>query len=135
MSDNNYSIVLNLASKHNVQGQNQYNENNRGIGIRRALENNRSIGGGYYKNSINNDSLYLDYNKSWPFHAGLDFSPGISAGLVTGYRPYPVPYLTPTLGIGLRGYNATLRYIPKIDGVTPEVIGLQFEIPIGKRKK
>ena len=128
----NYFLITNLASKH-FNTQQKFNENNLGIGIGLQLPRNRSLQIGTFRNSINRDSLYLDYNKSFPYKKmGHEYSPGISAGVTTGYLDFPVPYITPTFGVGKNGFNLIFRYIPSIEGVTPSMLGLQAEIPIKK---
>lgn len=138
------SLILNIGSRHNGTESSQsnretgeekstrkkYNEDNKGIGLKYRLKNNKSVEGGYYKNSLDKDTFYIEQNKSFPFRLGkLKVSPGLSLGAATGYKDGLVPYLTPTLEVGNK-YKLRLRYIPKIEGVTPEVYGLQAEFPL-----
>lgn len=127
---NDLFMAINLASKHFGTDE-EFNEKNLGLGIGKRLKDNQSIAAGGYRNSIDKNSFYAEYSKDKKFKiSDMDVLLGLSAGLVSGYTDSVIPYLTPTLSVGKDGKNMKLRYIPKIEDVTPHVLGLQFEMPI-----
>lgn len=97
-----------------------YNEFNYGLGYERDIQEDWSVSGGVYKNSIRRAAFYVLANY-YPFNLGAGFRVGVAAGPVTGYRHVAVvPAVMPTLE--WRGERLALQsYViptikPNIDG-------------------
>lgn len=115
------AVFSGFVSSH-IKPKRDYNEDNYGIGAR-AREGWFL---GYYRNSVDRDSLYAGREWQWklagPLHVGL------LAGAVTGYRHSVAPYLIPELVLAGRRMELALVAVPPMAGVSP-VIAAQLRLP------
>jgi hypothetical protein len=121
-------IVLHLASWHpTVQG---YNQINPGLGYRMGLSDHNFISAGTYKNSINNQAIYVGIGKKLFSYRNATFT--IAAGLVTGYAVNVMPFLVPEASFNLvKNIDFAINYFPKFPRSFSSAFAfsLQFKIP------
>lgn len=112
----------------------RFNEFNPGIGAELQWQPRHALAGGYFRNSVDEDSLYALYHYT-PLQLGRFVRVGGMLGVVTGYPGYNDGGLAPGGGLiakieGERvGIN--LIYLPEITDVTPNTLGLQFKLRLG----
>lgn len=123
----NVWIQFGGVSHHFDRDQN-FNENNFGIGVEYEFNKDLSVAVGQYRNSIRNTSHYaaLAYT---PLHAG-PFSFGVAAGAIDGYYfndggIFPMAMPMATYETKYFGVNAL--YVPKVKDVS-SVVGVQFKV-------
>ncbi|TBR11528.1 MAG: hypothetical protein EPO46_06250 [Lysobacter sp.] len=133
-------VDVNLASYHLgntsdflAPGQ-RFNQENYGAGVEVQWQPRHAVSAGYYRNSVDRDSYYALYHYT-PLRFGRYVRVGGMAGLVTGYPGYNDGGLAPAGGLvaKIEGRRAgvNLIYLPKIAGVTPHTLGLQFKLRLG----
>jgi len=131
---------LNLASTHfggedEFLGPNEnFNEFNPGVGVELQWQPRHAIAAGYFLNSVDEDSFYAMYHYT-PLQLGRFVRVGGMLGAVTGYPGYNDGGIAPGGGFiakieGTR-VGANLIFLPKISGVTPNTLGLQFKLRFG----
>lgn len=113
------AVVSGFLSRH-IGTAEQFNESNHGIGYRFG---DSDVIVGYFRNSLDRDSLYAAYEARWQLWGPLQV--GVAAGLATGYKYAVTPVLTPELVLQVRGVELALAYIPEIHNVTPTTIATQ----------
>ena len=131
---------LNLASHHFsgedgflAQGD-RFNEFNPGIGVEVQWQPRHAVAAGYFRNSVDENSLYALYHYT-PLQLGRYVRVGAMLGVVTGYPGYNDGGLAPGGGVvakieGKR-FGANLIYLPQISDVTPNTLGLQVKLRFG----
>ena len=131
---------LNLGSTH-FGGEDEFlaagesfNEFNPGIGVELQWQPRHAIAAGYFLNSVDEDSLYALYHYT-PLQLGPFVRVGGMLGVVTGYPGYNDGGLAPGGGfiakIEGQRFGANLIFLPKISGVTPNTLRLQFKLRFG----
>lgn len=95
-SANDTWLDVNLASNHSIDyymknGQrHNFNEDNFGLGITKELSQSFDFKTGFFKNSFNNQSLYIGGNLKHTQKIGQWFiEPGVTLGVATGYQDTP----------------------------------------------
>lgn len=116
-------LTSGFISKH-VGADRKFNENNQGLGF--MLSN--GIGGGYYKNSLGKDSLYLvkELEKELGRIGQAKLMGTLDLGAVTGYHKPLTPVVLPGIGAELGNNRVNLGMVPPIPGVTPLTLALQY---------
>lgn len=116
-------VTSGFLSKHAGNGL-KFRENNYGVGY---IHPSGWLGG-YYRNSLDNDSLYFgrEFKTNLLGSDVLGLDAGLIAGGVTGYGRPVTPLLVPEL-VGRIGKNKlAFILVPPVKGVTPATVGLQF---------
>ena len=108
----------------------RFNEFNPGIGVEVQWRPVHALSAGYFRNSVDENSLYLLYHFT-PMPIGRHVRLGAVGGLVTGYPGYNDGNVAPAGGLiakieGER-FGANLILLPPLDDVTPATIGLQLK--------
>lgn len=131
---------LNVASRH-FSGEHDFlnpgesfNEFNPGIGVEVQWQPRHAVAVGYYLNSVDEDSLYALYHYT-PLQVGRVVRVGGMIGVLTGYPGYNDGGIAPGGGFiakveGQR-WGANLIYLPEINDVTPNTLGLQIKRRFG----
>jgi hypothetical protein len=121
------SIDIHGASKH--FSSEKYNEHNPGLGF--TLDQGKwSYSLGYYKNSVYRDSAYV--SAGWSTEVLPYARLGFIAGVVTGYKPYPVPLVLPRLSLSTERARINIMAAPAIPHVTPAVIMFSTQFTLGE---
>jgi hypothetical protein len=118
------SLQLHGFSKHAAPrpGSASWNEKNYGLGLRYQIDEDWGVQGGFYKNSINNDTVYL-LGQWTPVHMG-PVAVGAFGGLATGYLG-DVPLIG---GFMANIGGLTVRVVPRVKGMTPTVVAVEYGI-------
>lgn len=111
--------VLSGFVSHHMGTERPYNEHNYGLGYRHSS----GLVGGYYRNSNDNDSLYIGHESRWSLSSHLDV--GAVAGVVTGYRYSVIPFLLPELVAKAGSLEVALTYAPRVSDVIPALFAVQ----------
>jgi hypothetical protein len=131
---------LNLASHHFgdeddflAPGE-RFNEFNPGIGVEVQWQPRHAVAAGYFRNSLDENSLYALYQYT-PLRLGRHVRVGGMLGVVTGYPGHNDGGVAPGGGLiakieGER-IGVNLIYLPYIDDVTPNTLALQFKLRFG----
>lgn len=116
-------ITTGFLSKHLGTDQ-KFNEQNDGIGYR--TEDGLLFG--LYRNSLDKPSAYVAKEfLTDPLKLGpVNLKAGLLAGGVTGYGKPVMPLLMPELVGSAGDHSLALGMVPKIKGVTPAVLALQY---------
>jgi len=128
--------VLSVASHHFADEKDflgpgeSFNEFNPGIGAEVQWQPRHAVAVGYFRNSVNDNSLYALYHYT-PLPLGRFVRVGGMLGVVTGYPGYNDGGIAPGGGLiakieGQR-FGANLIYLPKLRNVTPNTLGLQLK--------
>jgi hypothetical protein len=128
------SVEVHGISHHYGARKGEYNERNLGIGYRRQVAQDMSLGVHAYENSYSNRAFndqsakrriavgaVLEYT---PIHLG-PVAAGAGAGLVTGYPQCaicPGGYLLARAGYG--GAEVTVRGVPRIPNITVGIVAV-----------
>ena len=107
-----------------------FNEFNPGIGVEVQWRPVHAMSAGYFRNSVDGNSLYLLYHFT-PMPIGRYVRLGAIAGVVTGYPGYNDGGVGPAGGLiakieGER-FGANLIFLPPLEDVTPATVGLQLK--------
>jgi len=131
---------LNLAS-HHFGGEDDFlaegdsfNEFNPGIGAEVQWQPRHAVAFGYFRNSVDENSLYALYHYT-PLQLGRYVRAGAMLGVVTGYPGYNDGGIAPGGGLiakieGNR-LGVNLIFLPRISEVTPNTLGLQVKLRFG----
>lgn len=131
---------LNLGS-HHFGGEDEFlapgenfNEFNPGIGAELQWQPRHAVAVGYFRNSVDEDSLYALYHYT-PLQLGRFVRVGGMLGVLTGYPGYNDGGIAPGGGLiaKIEGERVGLNliYLPEITDVTPNTLGLQFKFRFG----
>lgn len=128
--------VANIGSHHFESADDylgdgeDFNEFNPGIGIEVQWRPRHAFAAGYYRNSVDDDSLYALYQYT-PLSLGRFVRVGGMLGVVTGYPGYNDGGIAPGGGLVLKAegqrVGANLVLLPRIPDSTPWVLGLQLK--------
>lgn len=132
--------VANVGSRHfedadEYLGEGEdFNEFNPGLGIEVQWRPKHAVAAGYFRNSVDDDSLYALYQYT-PLSLGRFVRVGGMLGLVTGYPGYNDGNAAPAGGFVLkaegRRLGANLVLLPRIPDSTPWTLGLQVKVRFG----
>jgi hypothetical protein len=114
-------ITSGFLSKH-IDSDKKYNENNYGIGYK----SHDGWLGGYYRNSLDKDSLYAGKEFKTDPILGDKLRLAIILGLATGYNKPVTPLALPELLYGNKEHEAALGIVPPLKGITPATLALQY---------
>lgn len=119
--DNRGWITSGFLSKH-INPDKKYNENNYGIGYK----SNDGWLAGYYRNSLDKDSLYAgkEFQSDPILNDKLRLA--IVLGMVSGYQKPMTPMALPEILYGNKEHELALGLIPPIKNVTPGTAALQY---------
>lgn len=132
---------LNLVSYHFgdedeflAPGQ-SFNQENWGGGLELQWKPRHAVSAGYYRNSVDEDSLYALYHYT-PLQFGRFVRVGGAVGAVTGYPGYNDGGLAPAGGLVAKiegdRVGVNVIYLPKIQDITPNTVALQFKLRFGR---
>lgn len=119
--DNRGWLMSGFLSKH-INPDKDFNENNYGIGYK----TNDGWLGGYYKNSLNKDSLYAGKEFQTDPIIGDKLRLAMVLGLVSGYNKPIQPLALPEILYGNKEHELSLGVVPPIKNVTPMTMALQY---------
>ena len=133
---------LNLASSHLGNDDEEFlgpdrhfNQENWGAGVEVQWQPRHAVSAGYFRNSVDEDSFYALYHYT-PLQLGRYVRVGGMAGVVTGYPGYNDGGLGPAGGLVAKiegdRVGVNLIYLPRISDVTPNTLGLQFKLRLGR---
>lgn len=132
---------LNLVSHHFgdeeefLAAGEDFNQENWGAGVELQWKPRHAASAGYYRNSVDEDSWYALYHYT-PLQLGRYVRVGGMVGAVTGYPGYNDGGLAPAGGLVAKIEGARLGlnliYLPRIADVTPDTLGLQFKLRLGR---
>lgn len=134
-------VDVNLGSQH-FGGEDEFlpegerfNEFNPGVGIEVQWQPRHGVAAGYFRNSVDRDSLYALYHYT-PLAFGRHLRIGGMVGAVTGYPGYNDGGIAPAGGLIAKlereRIGVNLIVLPRIRNVTPTTLGLQFKLRIGQ---
>lgn len=107
-----------------------FNEFNPGLGAEVQWQPKHAVAVGYYRNSIDENSLYALYHYT-PLRLGRYLRVGGMLGAVTGYPGYNDGGMAPAGGLiaKIEGgrFGANLIFLPEISDAIPNTLGLQFK--------
>jgi hypothetical protein len=99
-----------------------FREQNYGVGLR--------FGGGfavgYYRNSLDNDSIFAAYEWQWKLFGSDYFRVGLIAGGVSGYKEPVAPLVVPELIVKLDHWELAGLLVPSLPKKTPFVAAAQL---------
>lgn len=108
-----------------------FNEFNPGVGLEVQWQPRHAVSAGYFRNSVDEDSLYLLYHYT-PLMLGRHVRVGAMAGVVTGYPGYNDGNIAPAGGFVAKiegeRLGANLILLPPLEDVTPATLGLQLKL-------
>lgn len=108
-----------------------FNESNPGLGVEVQWKQRHGFAAGYFRNSVDEDSLYALYQYT-PLELGRFVRVGGMLGLVSGYPGYNDGNAAPGGGFVLKAegarFGANLVLLPRIPDSTPWTLGLQAKI-------
>ena len=115
-------MTTGFLSKH--FGPGKFNEHNAGLGF--SLEN--GLMGGYYKNSLGKDSVYLakEFKTGKKKLGPVDGQLGLILGGATGYGKPVMPIAMPEAILSAGEHAMALGLVPPVKGVTPATLALQY---------
>ena len=132
---------INLGSHHFGDARDflpageRFNEFNPGIGVEVQWQPRHAVAAGYFRNSVDENSLYALYQYT-PLQLGRYLRVGAMAGVVTGYPGYNDGGIAPAGGLiaKLEGERMGVNFIvlPEIRNVTPTTLGLQFKVRLDR---
>lgn len=133
-------VDVNVGSRH-FGGEDEFlgpgenfNEFNPGIGAEVQWQPRHAVAAGYFRNSVDENSLYALYHYT-PLQLGSHLRVGVMVGAVTGYPGYNDGGIAPAGGLiaKLEGQRVgvNLIFLPEISDVTPNTLGLQFKWRVG----
>jgi hypothetical protein len=112
-----------------------FNQENWGGGVEVQWRPRHAVSGGYYRNSLDEDSWYALYHYT-PLQLGRFVRVGGMVGAVTGYPNYNDGGIAPAGGLVAKieggRVGANIIYLPKIRDVTPNTVALQFKVRLGR---
>ena len=107
-----------------------FNEFNPGIGVEVQWRPVHAMSAGYFRNSVDENSLYLLYHFT-PMPIGRHVRLGAIAGVVTGYPGYNDGGVAPAGGLVAKiegeRFGANVILLPPLEDVTPATVGLQLK--------
>lgn len=107
-----HEVAVHVASYHLERGK-DYNEANLGLGLKMKAPASRwFVAAGGYQNSLYRTSLYAGVGTDLPKTGPLALR--LTAGVVTGYNIPVAPALLPELVFSVRGFGASIGYMPKM---------------------
>ncbi|MFC0676924.1 hypothetical protein ACFFGH_03530 [Lysobacter korlensis] len=113
----------------------RFNEFNPGIGVEVQWQPRHAVAAGYFRNSVDRNSLYALYQYT-PLQFGRYVRVGGMVGAVTGYPGYNDGGIAPAGGLVVkieRGrIGANLIVLPEIPDVTPTTLGLQVKLRLDR---
>lgn len=113
----------------------RFNQENWGGGVEVQWRPRHAASAGYYRNSVDEDSWYALYHYT-PLQFGRHVRVGGMAGVVTGYPGYNDGGIAPAGGLVAKmegeRVGVNLIYLPRISGVTPNTLALQFKLRLGR---
>jgi hypothetical protein len=132
---------VNLVSYH-LGGEDEFlapgesfNQENWGGGLEVQWKPRHAVSAGYYRNSVDEDSLYALYHYT-PLELGRLVRVGGMVGVVTGYPGYNDGGLAPAGGLVAKvegdRVGVNVIYLPRIADVTPHTVALQFKLRFGR---
>ncbi len=131
---------LNLASRHFSSEQeflrpgDRFNEFNPGIGVEVQWQPRHAVAVGFYRNSVDEISLYALYHYT-PLQLGQYVRVGGMVGLITGYPGFNDGGIAPGGGFIAKvegdRWGLNLIYLPEINNITPNTLGLQVKRRFG----
>lgn len=108
-----------------------FNETNLGIGLEVQWQPRHGVAAGYFRNSVDEDSLYALYQYT-PVALGRHVRVGGMIGIVDGYPGYNDGNFAPGGGLVLkaetRRLGGNLILLPRIPDSTPWTLGLQVKL-------
>ena len=120
-------FTIHGVSKH-INTSLEFNEVHPGLGL---TWGNKWYGtAGFFKNSLNRNSVYAGIGYSHPFIkiGPIKTTIGTTALAATGYNiPIALIMLVPTLTIGVEDARFLIGYVPKVT-VWPAVLTMSFQI-------
>ncbi|MFP7722524.1 hypothetical protein [Lysobacter sp. A3-1-A15] len=127
---------VNLASQHFgdedeflPQGE-SFNQFNPGLGVEAQWQPRHAVAVGFYRNSIDDNSLYALYRYT-PLQLGRHVRIGGMIGAVTGYPGYNEGGVAPAAGLVAKiegeRLGANVILLPRIADKIPATLGLQFK--------
>ena len=112
-----------------------FNQENWGGGLELQWKPRHAVSAGYYRNSVDEDSLYALYHYT-PLQFGRFVRVGGAVGAVTGYPGYNDGGLAPAGGLVAKiegdRVGVNVIYLPKIQDITPNTVALQFKLRFGR---
>lgn len=112
-----------------------FNQENWGGGLEVQWKPRHAVSAGYYRNSVDEDSLYALYHYT-PLSFGRYVRVGAVGGVVTGYPGYNDGGLAPAGGLVAKiegdRVGVNVIYLPEIADVTPHTVALQFKLRFGR---
>ena len=102
----------------------EFNEVNSGIGISFDIDEHSAVSTGVYKNSLDGQSVYLNYAISYPVHKYVRI--GLITGMVTGYFIPLIPTILPIVVIGDEN-RFQFGALPAIKNITPAVVFMSYQ--------
>ena len=107
-----------------------FNEFNPGVGVEVQWQPMHAVSVGYFRNSVDEDSVYALYHFT-PLALGDYVRVGGMVGVVSGYPGYHDGDAAPAGGLVAkieRGrWGANLIFLPPLEDVTPATLGLQLK--------
>lgn len=117
------------ADRYLGEGE-HFREFNPGAGLEVRFRPSHAIAAGYFRNSVDHDSLYALYQYT-PLQLGRFVHVGGMLGLVTGYPGYNDGGVAPGGGFVLKAegdrIGGNLILLPRIPNSTPWTLGLQLK--------
>jgi hypothetical protein len=123
-------VTAMVGSKHYADSS-KYNEQNFGLGLEYHVNEDWSLVGGAYKNSLSKESHYLGAAYT-PLHVTDSIKVGIVAGVIDGYKfnhGGPAPLLAGTIMVKLTdrvGFN--LIFTPTVKNTNQGAVALQLKL-------
>ena len=116
------SLQLHGFSKHSGPRPDgvAWNERNYGLGLRYQINDDWSVQGGFYKNSMSNPVGYI-LGQWTPVHIG-PVSAGVFGGFVAPQK------MNAAAGAMVNAFGFTLRIVPKVDEWHPAFKTLEYGI-------
>lgn len=112
-----------------------FNQENWGGGVELQWKPRHAVSAGYYRNSVDEDSLYALYHYT-PLQFGRFVRVGGMVGAVTGYPGYNDGGVAPAGGLVAKiegdRVGVNVIYLPKISDITPNTVALQFKLRFGR---
>ena len=132
-----WALDINLASKHEkstYDNNQEYNENNFGLGLSYGYSESIDFKVGFYDNSYNRTTKYLAaiWQKNY-YYKQLRISPGAGIFLVTGYDGTPEfakkiqPGVIPSLSIGYENVALNIGLVPSVKSNNVATFQLQIK--------
>lgn len=131
-------VTSGFVSKHTSEHQAPaagWNENNTGVGVEYAFNNNWLVGGGTYENSVYKTSHYVQFVWSPDLltqrRGDWRFSLGAAVGVVDGYPRMRAggyfPTLLPVASAEWKRLGINLTYVPSVTANVSGAFALQLK--------